>query len=134
MFPVIWILFPVLISSRTISMPLLNDIKATLKADVDVTEMNKYLQAYIQEEVKKDVANALVTLVEDIVDNKTEEAELRITEKLQEEVKKCVTNALATLVEIRVITKLPNSEQSYKGKVKTHNYINRQNQSTTGKL
>jgi hypothetical protein len=35
---------------------------------------------------------------------------------------------------IRVITKLPISEQSYKGKVKTHNYINRQNQSTTGKL
>jgi hypothetical protein len=31
-------------------------------------------------------------------------------------------------------TKLPNSEQSYKGKVKTHKYINRQNQSTTGKL
>jgi hypothetical protein len=27
--------------------------------------------------------------------------------------------------------KLPNSEQSYKGKVKTRNYINRQNQSTT---
>jgi hypothetical protein len=30
--------------------------------------------------------------------------------------------------------KLPNSEQSYKGKLKTHKYINRQNQSTTGKL
>jgi hypothetical protein len=38
------------------------------------------------------------------------------------------------MVEIRVITKLPNSEQSYKGKVKTHKYINRQNQSTTRKL
>jgi hypothetical protein len=37
-------------------------------------------------------------------------------------------------IHIRVITKLPNSEQSYKGKVKTHKYINRQNQSTTGKL
>ena len=35
---------------------------------------------------------------------------------------------------IRVITKLPNSKQSYKEKVKTHKYINRQNQSTTGKL
>ena len=35
---------------------------------------------------------------------------------------------------LRVITKLLNSEQSNKGKVKTHNYINRQNQSTTGKL
>jgi hypothetical protein len=34
------------------------------------------------------------------------------------------------LFKIRVITKLPNSEQSYKGKVKTHKYINRQNQST----
>ena len=35
---------------------------------------------------------------------------------------------------IRVITKLPKSEQSFKGKVKTHKFINRQNQSTTGKL
>jgi hypothetical protein len=35
---------------------------------------------------------------------------------------------------IRVITKLPNAEQSYKGKVKTHKNINRQNQLTTGKL
>ena len=33
-------------------------------------------------------------------------------------------------MEIRVITKLPNSEQSYQGKVKPHKYINRQNQST----
>jgi hypothetical protein len=38
------------------------------------------------------------------------------------------------LYQLRVITKLPNSEQSYKGKLKTHKYINRQNQSTTGKL
>jgi hypothetical protein len=37
-----------------------------------------------------------------------------------------------TTCTIRVITKLPNSEQSNKGKVKTHKYINRQNQSTTG--
>ena len=36
------------------------------------------------------------------------------------------------VVSIREIAKLPNSEQSYKGKVKTHKYINRQNQSTTG--
>jgi hypothetical protein len=35
---------------------------------------------------------------------------------------------------IRIITKLPISEQSSKGKVKTHKYINIQNQSSTGKL
>ena len=34
---------------------------------------------------------------------------------------------------IRVITKLPNTEQSSKGKGKTHKSTNRQNQSTTGK-
>jgi len=37
-------------------------------------------------------------------------------------------------LQIRVITKLPNTEQSSKGKVKTHKSTNRQNQSTTGKL
>jgi hypothetical protein len=37
-------------------------------------------------------------------------------------------------ITISLITKSPNSEQSSKGEVKTHMYINRQNQSTTGKL
>jgi hypothetical protein len=36
--------------------------------------------------------------------------------------------------EIRVITKLPNTEQSSKGKGKTHKSTNKQNQSTAGKL
>lgn len=40
----------------------------------------------------------------------------------------------ATTWEIRVITKLTNSEQSSKMKMKTHKYINRQNPSTTRKL
>jgi hypothetical protein len=47
--------------------------------------------------------------------------------------RKCMTGLWSGWL-IRVITKLPNSEQSYKGKVKTPIYINRQNQSTTGKL
>ena len=40
----------------------------------------------------------------------------------------------STILPIRVITKLPNTDQSSKGKVKTHTSTNRQNQSTTGKL
>jgi Na+(H+)/acetate symporter ActP len=46
----------------------------------------------------------------------------------------CITCIIGETNKMRVITKLPNSEQSYKGKVKAHKYINRQNQSTTGKL
>jgi hypothetical protein len=38
------------------------------------------------------------------------------------------------LYQIRVITKLPNTEQSSKGKGKTHKSTNRQNQPTTSKL
>jgi hypothetical protein len=45
-----------------------------------------------------------------------------------------ISNEADIICLIRVITKLPNSEQSNKGKVKTHKYINRQNQSTTRKL
>jgi len=45
-----------------------------------------------------------------------------------------IIDVLVVKSKIRVITKLPNFEQSYKGKFKTHKYINRQNQSTTGKL
>ena len=41
---------------------------------------------------------------------------------------------LRAILQIKVITKLPNSEQYYKGKVQTHNYINRQNQSISGKM
>ena len=42
--------------------------------------------------------------------------------------------AMTNKWQIRVITKLPNTEQSSKGKDKTHKSTNRQNQSTTGKL
>ena len=37
--------------------------------------------------------------------------------------KLCMYASVIELQYIRVITKLPNSEQSYKGKIKTHNYI-----------
>ena len=42
--------------------------------------------------------------------------------------------SICVCLRIRVITKLPNTEQSSKGKGKTHNSTNKQNQSTTGKL
>ena len=35
--------------------------------------------------------------------------------------------------QIRLITKLPNSEQSYKGKVKTHKYIYKQTKSVNNR-
>ena len=50
------------------------------------------------------------------------------------EIKPCHKRSFLLCFVYKGNNKLPNSEQSYKGKVKTHNYINRQNQSTTGKL
>jgi hypothetical protein len=67
------------------------------------------------------------------IDHQINKLFINIREDLQKVV--CQYNVIIfVMLWIGVITKLPNSEQSYKGKVKTHNYINRQNQSTTGKL
>ena len=41
------------------------------------------------------------------------------------------SSQLIQIMKCDYTTKLPNSEESYKGKVKTHKYINTQNQSTT---
>ena len=54
--------------------------------------------------------------------------------KKEQKDKQWPTKHYTEILKIKVITKLPNPEQSHKGKAKTHNYINRQNQSTTGKL
>ncbi|CAG2184354.1 unnamed protein product [Mytilus edulis] len=40
-------------------MPLLDDMKATLKADLDITNMNNHLKAYIQQEIQKGVEIAM---------------------------------------------------------------------------
>ncbi|CAG2188042.1 unnamed protein product [Mytilus edulis] len=40
-------------------MPLLDDMKATLKADLDVTNMNHHLKSYIQQEIQKGVEIAM---------------------------------------------------------------------------
>jgi hypothetical protein len=44
---------------------------------------------------------------------------------------KNVKNFFLSMCDVKIFLTF---EQSYKGKVKTHNYINRQNQSTTGIL
>jgi hypothetical protein len=47
------------------------------------------------------------------------------TTKLSAQHKAYIIRYIMNKHHIRVITKLPNSEQSYKWKVKTHKYINR---------
>jgi hypothetical protein len=78
-------------------------------------------------------------LAPNLKDDILNDNEIRLPNQLystlyQHEFTVCSSVKVCKELYIRVITKLPNSEQSYKGKVKTHNYINRQNQSTTGKL
>ncbi|CAC5382011.1 unnamed protein product [Mytilus coruscus] len=44
---------------QTISMPLLDNMEATLKADLDVRKLNKFLKRYISHEVKTEIADAM---------------------------------------------------------------------------
>ena len=73
--------------------------------------------------------HSMVRAVFQVVQDHTSTSEISSTK-----IKRSQDRSFSMTEEIKVITKLPNSEQSYKGKVQTHNYINRQNQSTTGKL
>ena len=66
-----------------ISMPLLDSMKATLRADLDVTEMNKFLEAYIQQEIKKGIETAMAATIENMVKSCTTEMESRISEKFK---------------------------------------------------
>ncbi|CAC5414404.1 C1QL [Mytilus coruscus] len=65
-----------------ISMPLVDDIGATLKADLDVTKMNKYLHEYIQQEVSIGVSKAMGETVEKMVKNKTHAVQTELEAKI----------------------------------------------------
>ncbi|XP_071119924.1 short-chain collagen C4-like [Mytilus edulis] len=55
-----------------ITMPLLDDMKATLKADLDVTNMNNHLKAYIEQQIQKGVETAMTDVMRQLIDNKLE--------------------------------------------------------------
>ena len=59
---------------KTITMPVLDNQGAYLKADLDVSAMNKHLTAYIQQEIQKGVETAMKQLMEQIIDKELEDA------------------------------------------------------------
>lgn len=64
-------------------MPLLDSMKATLRADLDVTEMNKFLKTYVQQVVKNGIETAMAETIQKLVNNYTIEMDSRISEKLK---------------------------------------------------
>ncbi|CAG2248576.1 unnamed protein product [Mytilus edulis] len=70
-----------------ISMPLVDNIEATLKADLDVTKMNKYLHEYIQQEVSLGVSKAMAGMVETMVENKTRAVQTELEAKIGDKMK-----------------------------------------------
>ena len=69
-----------------ISMPLLDNMKGLLTAEIEVSEMNKHLTGFIQQEIVK-VELAMKDLREQIIDNKTEYAESTITSFMEQSLK-----------------------------------------------
>ncbi|CAC5375487.1 unnamed protein product [Mytilus coruscus] len=73
---------------NVISMPLMDDMKATLKADLDVTNMNNHLKAYIEQEIRKGVETAMKDVMRQLIDNKLQEANTTIEATILEELKR----------------------------------------------
>ena len=70
-----------------ISMPLLNNMKGILTAEIEVSEMNKHLAGFIQREIVKGVELAMKDLMEQMIANKTEDAKTTITTFMEHHVK-----------------------------------------------
>jgi hypothetical protein len=62
-----------------ISVPLLNNMKGILTAEIEVSEMNKHLTGFIQQEIVKGIELAMKDLMEQMIANKTEDAKTTIT-------------------------------------------------------
>ncbi|CAC5384104.1 unnamed protein product [Mytilus coruscus] len=83
---------------QIISMPLLDNMEATLKADLDVRKLNKFLKSFIHQVVKKEVEfvmredmrqimNESVSTVESLFDDRTDEMKLDLDKKFDELIK-----------------------------------------------
>ncbi|XP_063402145.1 uncharacterized protein LOC134686403 [Mytilus trossulus] len=67
-----------------ISMPIMDNMKASLKADLDVSIMNKHIKAYIEQEIKKGVKTAMESMMQQMIENKTDKMNSEITEKFKD--------------------------------------------------
>ncbi|CAC5387082.1 unnamed protein product [Mytilus coruscus] len=56
---------------KVISMPLVDNMKASLKADIDVSQINKYLKAYIKQEINTEIRTIMKDVVEELTENRT---------------------------------------------------------------
>ncbi|CAG2191391.1 unnamed protein product [Mytilus edulis] len=65
-------------------MPLLDGLRATLKADLDVKNMNDHLKTYISLEIKKGFENAMNDVMKQIVNKGIEEINTTIIAAIQE--------------------------------------------------
>lgn len=72
---------------KIITMPLLDDLKATLKADLDVTRMNTHLKAYIEQEIQKGIEAAMSDKMESLLDKKMATTNKTIETSVQDKLK-----------------------------------------------
>ncbi|XP_063400560.1 short-chain collagen C4-like [Mytilus trossulus] len=70
-----------------ISMPLIDGVKASLKADLDTTDLNNHLKAYIEQHVKEGVQAAMKDVIKQLVDDGLEEANAIINDTVKDHLK-----------------------------------------------
>ncbi|XP_063435544.1 uncharacterized protein LOC134716472 [Mytilus trossulus] len=70
--------------SEMISMPIMDDMRATLNANLDVSKMNKHLKAYIKQEIEIGVKTAMENQMKRMIEHKTETMNAEIIAKFKE--------------------------------------------------
>ena len=90
-----------------ISMPLFDNMKGILTAEIDVSEMNTHLTGFIQQEIVKGVELAMKDLMEQMIANKTEDAKTTITPFMEQNFKgthKCRNPIYLSVLSVFIIS------------------------------
>ncbi|CAC5362379.1 C1QL [Mytilus coruscus] len=77
---------------KTVSMPLLDQMKGNLKAEFDVSEMNKLLKAYIDQEIRSRVEIGLKNGVENMINLKMQQVHQETESVIDKNMSRYISN------------------------------------------
>ncbi|XP_063415794.1 uncharacterized protein LOC134697446 [Mytilus trossulus] len=86
---------------KTVSMPLLDQMKGNLKADFDVSEMNKLLKIYIDQEIRSGVEIGLKNGVENIINLKKQQVQQEVASVVDKNVSRYIVDFESKLTKLK---------------------------------
>ncbi|CAC5362380.1 C1QL [Mytilus coruscus] len=86
---------------KTVSLPLLDQMKGTLKADFDMSEMNKLIKAYIDQEIRSAVEIGLKNGVENIISLKMQQVQQETASVIDKNMSRYISDFESNMIKLK---------------------------------